>query len=93
MLQDFLAGRPTIEGKGRPRTAPTTRDENFQPLFGANARELGGSPAPRQIGRIPEPEPERLEAPQIELVEERGQVRRIIVTCKCCERIEIECEY
>ena len=36
---------------------------------------------------------ERLEAPQIELVQEGGVVRRIVVTCTCCQRIELECEY
>jgi hypothetical protein len=31
--------------------------------------------------------------PQIEVVQEGGRVTKIIVTCKCCERIELDCTY
>jgi hypothetical protein len=33
------------------------------------------------------------EAPQVELVTEDGKIRRIIITCVCSRRIELECEY
>ena len=31
--------------------------------------------------------------PQVEMVQVEGRIERIIVTCGCGERIEIECEY
>jgi hypothetical protein len=33
------------------------------------------------------------ETPEIEVIQENGKIRRIVVTCKCCERIELECDY
>ncbi len=59
----------------------STRDTQFHPLFSARIPELRDG------------EPARLATPQIELVEQEGKVRRIVVTCTCCEKIEIECEY
>lgn len=86
MLQDFLANRA-----GAPAASPEaeTRNSNFQPLFAARAAGL----AAKRPELPAEPEPERLDAPEIEIVQEAGQVRRIIVTCKCCEKITIDCEY
>jgi hypothetical protein len=31
--------------------------------------------------------------PQIELVNRDGSVDRIVITCTCCKRIELQCEY
>ena len=85
MLQDFLSNRPAIQSPGA-MNAPG-RGTGFQPLFAARAAALAAQDSE------PDPESERLEAPQIELVREAGQVRRIVVTCTCCEKITIECEY
>ena len=87
MLQDFLSNRPAIQSSTGTETEP--RSAGFQPFFAARAAGLA---APRQEVAA-EPEPERLDEPEIELVHEAGQVRRIIVTCKCCEKITIDCEY
>lgn len=87
MLQDFLANRPGIPSPTASDAEP--RSSGFQPLFAARATSLA---ATRQQLDL-EPEAERLEAPEIELVHEAGQVRQIIVTCKCCEKITIDCEY
>ena len=83
MLQDFLSNRPTIQSPAATETQP--RNSTFQPFFAARAAQ---TPA-----RAAQPEIARLEAPEIELVHEAGEVRRIIVTCTCCEKITIECEY
>ena len=83
MLQDFLANRPA----GGPAAEP--RHTGFQSLLAARAPGL----AARRTDLDAEPEAERLEAPEIELIHDAGQVRRIIVTCKCCEKITIDCEY
>ena len=87
MLQDFLANRPSIQSSATA-IAPE-RGGDFQPLFAARPAGLAGK------GSEPDPDLEsaRLDAPQIELVREGGQVRRIVVTCTCCEKITIDCEY
>jgi hypothetical protein len=91
MLQDFLSGRPSISPDSTAPTVPTARENGFQPLFAARGAELASAGSARRIENVPEPE--LIDAPQIELVQENGTVQRIIVTCTCCQRIEIECEY
>ena len=85
MLQDFLANRPSIQSHAT--TNAPERGAGFQPLFAAHRAGLAAA------GSEPERESEHLEAPQIEVVREGGQVRRIVVTCTCCEKITIDCEY
>ena len=87
MLQDFLANRTAISASTASEAEP--RSSGFQPLFAARSAALTAARPPAEV----EPESERREAPEIELVHEAGQVRRIIVTCKCCEKITIDCEY
>jgi hypothetical protein len=81
MLQDFLTGRP---GLATDTAVPAPRHSPFQPLTGSRIAALSAPAAA---------EPERRAAPQVEVIEEEGRVRRIVVTCTCCEKIEIECEY
>ena len=87
MLQDFLSNRPAIQSPSATEVQP--RDSTFQPFFAARAAGLSAQRAEIDA----ESGIKRLEAPEIELVEEAGQVRRIIVTCTCCEKITIDCEY
>ena len=87
MLQDFLANRPSIQSSAS-NSAPA-RSDSFQPLIASRPAGLAG----KNSEPDPEPASEHLEAPQIELVRENGQVRRIVVTCSCCEKITIDCEY
>lgn len=87
MLQSFLANRTVISATDR--AAMTPPEEGFRPLFSTPARgDHGRSP----LQEMEEAPAARLDAPQIELVQENGVVCRIIVTCRCCERIEIECQ-
>lgn len=74
----------------------------FQPFFSA----IGRQPVLPQP-ETPDTEPVTLnamlhsraagstlhDAPQVELVTRDGKIERIIVTCTCCERIELECQY
>ncbi len=91
MLQDYFAGRPSVSA-GRTAPAPPATDEGaFRPLFATRSAELEASGGARRIEA--QPEPELLDEPQVELVQENGKVQRIVVTCTCCKRIEIECEY
>ena len=85
MLQDFLANRPSIQSHAT--TNAPERGGGFQPLFATHRAGLGVKDSE------PNTESPQLDAPQIELVREAGQVRRIVVTCVCCEKITIDCEY
>ncbi len=91
MLQDFFAGRPDVSSTHPLPAVPAARDAGFQPFFAARAAALAPVAGARRLEGIPESE--ALDAPQIELVQDNGVVQRIIVTCTCCKRIEIECEY
>ena len=87
MLQDFLSNRPAIQSPAGA-SAPA-RSGAFQPLFAEGSAGL--SARSRKLDAEPEGKPH--EAPQIELVREDGEVRRIVVTCTCCEKITIDLEY
>ena len=85
MLQDFLSNRPAIQSASG--TEAPARIGTFQPLVASRVAGLGTG------NSEPDPESKHLEAPEIELVRENGLVRRIVVTCTCCEKITIDCEY
>ena len=87
MLQDFLSNRPSIQS-AEGTNAPA-RSGAFQPLFAERAAGL--ATRPRELATDPDGKPN--EAPQIELVREDGEVRQIVVTCTCCEKITIDLEY
>lgn len=68
----------------------------FQPFFSA----LGRQPLPGKTDATEAPAHTRTadaalhDAPQVELITgPGGKIERIIVTCTCCERIELECKY
>jgi hypothetical protein len=86
MLQDFFTGRIATDSSAAP--ALSRGNAEFQPLTSSRISQLS---APGAASRPAEPA--RLETPQVEIIEENGKVRRIVVTCTCCEKIEIECEY
>lgn len=91
MLQDFLTGRTALDSDATTQALTASRPGQFQPFTTARGTDLTSLGGP---GRLPSASAsERLDAPQVELIEEEGKVRRIVVTCTCCEKIEIECEY
>lgn len=79
-IQSFLSNRATAAPLRGGLSEPSSPG-GFQRLFeGApQADDGGGKP--------------HLDAPQIEVIEENGRVASIVVTCRCCERIEIACGY
>jgi hypothetical protein len=80
-IQSFLSNRPAAT-PGRGSFSEPAGQGGFQRLFeGAPKEEISGMAKPR------------LDAPQVDVVEENGRVASIVVTCKCCERIEIACRY
>jgi hypothetical protein len=81
---------------------------SFQPFFANRAPATSATGSVSQPGssggfqrlfteiahaESPAPEERRLDAPKVELIEENGRVATIVVTCRCCERIEIACQY
>jgi len=80
-LQPFLANRATATGKTGGVPQPAT-GETFQRLFGDTERTASA-----------DSQHNRPDGPKVEFVEEHGRVARIVVTCRCCERIELDCQY
>jgi hypothetical protein len=80
-FQPFLANRATVTGNSG-NSSQSTSSGGFQRLFESTTRpESGKSPQTY------------LDAPKVDLIEENGRVASIIVTCRCCERIELACKY
>jgi hypothetical protein len=88
-MESFLQNRPSLATvEPSPRSAAA--DTGFQPfLRAASLREkapLLGANSPTNAGA------EGTE-PEIELLNRDGCVDRIVITCACCKRIELQCEY
>ncbi|MEQ1852518.1 MAG: hypothetical protein ABMA01_13120, partial [Chthoniobacteraceae bacterium] len=62
--------------------SPSPASGNFQRLFDETA-----------VTTTATPEGSRLDAPKVDVIEENGRVASIVVTCRCCERIELACRY
>ncbi len=91
-MENFLSARPSIAKLSVP---PKTTANLFASLANrAVHRATGLAPAVEHLAAqlAGEPPPHAHEA-QIELVRENGAVQRIVVVCKCGERIELECVY
>ena len=88
-MQNYLDGRTVLKTGNSAVTAPNAASD-FQPyhLDGLKNKssEANGDPGIQ-------PESGHLETPQIELVTHDGKIQRIIITCTCCKRIELECGY
>jgi len=89
MLQDFLTGRAALASETSTPPALARGSSDFQPMNPARFGQLG-APEPESAPGEAAP---RLDAPLVEVIEDGGRVRRIVVTCRCCEKIEIDCEY
>ena len=85
-MNSFLENRPVAARKAG--SAPLSKSE---PGF----RSLVTHAGPQKPATAPTPAPaaETEPTPQIELIENDGRVERIIVTCTCCNRIELQCQY
>jgi hypothetical protein len=90
-MKSFLEGRPALNSE---KPSNGHNGNGFRPLFAVvrgncngAAESNGHSPAAVNGTDCAHGSPE------IELVTEEGKIRRIIITCTCSERIELECEY
>jgi hypothetical protein len=90
-MQNFLAGRPSLNGESRTHVAVAPR-VGFQPLL-AGENPAGESIPARATASSPRAEVASPAEPQIEVVNHEGRIERIVVTCTCCQRIELRCEY
>lgn len=86
-MNSFLENRTAL---GRTDSSPLVApkiESGFQPLFAPSQLQKPGSqPAAN-------PENQSGETSKIELIQTAGRVDRIIVTCSCCNRIELQCQY
>lgn len=80
-LQPFLSNRAT---------SATSPDGTPQATSGGGFQQLFERPAQAEAATEGQ---SRLDAPQVDLIEENGRIASIVVTCKCCERIELACRY
>lgn len=80
-LEPFLSNRASVAGAAGTASQPASNGP-FNRLFGDTART--DSAGTQQT---------RLDAPKVDLIEENGRVASIVVTCRCCERIELACRY
>ena len=80
-LQPFLSNRAAsaANSDGLPQSPSSG---GFQQLFERPAQPGAGAG-----------EQSRLDAAQVDVIEENGRIASIVVTCKCCERIELACRY
>ena len=79
-MQSFLSNRTAAPSQNG--ISNSAGSGGFQRLFDENAESENGTG-----GKA------RLDAPQVNVIEENGRVASIVVTCRCCERIEIACRY
>jgi hypothetical protein len=88
-MNSFLDNRPHAARKdGAPRSLRA--EPGFHTLIPQGATPI--QPKPKgELAGAPTAETEAL--PQVELVQNGSKVERIIVTCTCCKRIELQCQY
>ncbi len=90
-MESFLQNRPALATASRYTLQPAI-EPGFQPfLRPTSSKEEEASLVEGEPGSA-KPASEKAE-PQIELVNRDGAVERIVITCTCCQRIELQCEY
>ncbi|HEX4666434.1 MAG TPA: hypothetical protein VH207_07535 [Chthoniobacterales bacterium] len=90
-MESFLQNRPALATASHYTLQPPV-EPGFQPFLrptlaseeeaSTGAREPSGARSAAEQNE-----------PQIELVNREGSVERIVITCTCCQRIELQCEY
>jgi hypothetical protein len=88
-MNSFLENRPLA---ARNRKEGSISARKSEPGFHSLAPQGAAAPAPTSAPKPP-PAAETEAMPQVELIENGGRVERIIVTCTCCNRIELQCQY
>jgi hypothetical protein len=85
-MNSFLENRPIVAQRGTV-IPPPKAEPGFQPLFAPGAVQS------QHAHQAPASQTQQEAEPRIELIQSGGKVERIIVTCTCCNRIELQCQY
>jgi hypothetical protein len=85
-MNSFLENRPVAASKNGVVATPKS-EPGFHTLFPQK------TPTKPESDAKPAPQAAPEAAPSVELVQNGGKVERIIVTCTCCKRIELQCQY
>jgi len=87
-MQNYLDGQGVLNVENSAAN-PLPLSNDFQPLFFSakkNGSTDGGTFSQGSAGG-------GHDSPQIELISLEGKIQRIVITCTCCKRIELECQY
>ena len=88
-MNSFLENRPVAVRTDGKYTPPPKTEAGFHAFIPQDA-PAAAKPAPAPMA----PPPAEMDnPPRVELVQNDGKVERIIVTCSCCNRIELQCKY
>ncbi len=85
-MKDYLDGRKRVDLFG---PEGDSGEQVVTPKESAVTPPAEDEAEPMKSVRVPCAEG----GPQVEAVMSSGRVRRIIVTCTCGERVELECDY
>jgi len=80
-VKDFLQNRPRVSSHGPAITKTATSSAQPTPLFEASL--IAGAHSGDAEGH----------EPSVEAIKEGDRVTKLIVTCRCGEKIEILCAY
>jgi hypothetical protein len=89
-MESFLQNRPSLATAGR-FTSQSDSNGDFQPFLRPSlpadkSAALTSTEKQLSSGQV-------ANEPKIELVNREGCIERIVITCSCCQQIELECEY
>lgn len=93
---NFLDGRTSIkadEASSILSAIPQMTAKGFQPLLQQEKMNGASEAVTESTAAGAGMNGHQHTAPQIELVKADGRIQRIIVTCQCGTRIELDCEY
>ncbi len=98
-MESFLSNRSVLnEDAGALDTFSrgVRPQAGFQSLLSASRKpepEVIPTPQATVVEATVEPDAEEMEEPVIEVINGEGGIERIIITCTCCKRIELRCQY
>ncbi len=100
-MESFLAGRATVAKMPSTGDRTVPSGDGFSPMFEKRQEPVAVAPAAvpaasaipaKTISPAPEPTAHAHNV-SVEVVRVDGAVQGIVVTCKCGERIELDCIY
>jgi len=89
-MENFLQNRPSLATATSYTLEPPVQP-GFQPFL--RPRSSDEIEKASNVAAPPAPSNRPANEPELELIEGEGCIKRIVITCTCCKRIELECEY